>query len=296
MVCPLKIEADVKADLNLAKAWPSVPTLKQFPFDELTITGGSLSLDADFTAKSVDFTGIVTSEFSGKTLNTAPQDTEALLEITYADSQARLRRRLPGHRRLDAGFAVERSRQQLSRPPHHRGRRLLPTKDIDDTSKFNALKVAFLPSSFKKGFTFIGGLEVKNSIGALAKVLPSGTDLDLTLTVPSKTPTKPDIVASLTETAPTTDTFSFKELDLDWNLATTSISLTITALLKSADICVDVDLIGDGDLNYGAEPSAGFGIFITGTPPTNGWNNPFCISKDLTIDEFGFPGNPPGNR
>jgi hypothetical protein len=286
----MDLNATVTSNWTLSQAWPS--HLNVFPFNALTITGGSLTLNVAPGASDVQLTASVSSSFSGQTLSNTAAD--GLFVAEYKNSALT----------FGGGFLVTgtwspfSSSGGLNLPSRFQNvfddsfelGLFFATLEIDDLSAFDNLKgsgkLFFLPDKIQSGLTFLAGMQMAGDASVLGTLFTGKPTLQFTA---FKGDSEIELSAALKDV--TLGTFTFNSVELDWKSSgadSGEIDLNLVTVINSAAANMNnLGVCGTGTLSYGTQDSATFEVQVGKCGDgTNGWADPFGI-PDLTIDDFG---------
>lgn len=284
----MDLTATVSTNWTLSQAWPS--HLNEFPFNAVTVTGGSVSLSVAPGASDVTLVASVATTFEGQSLaNTAA---DGLLVVDYKSGSGVT---------FAAGCVINGTWSPFSSSGLNLPSRFqnvfdaqfelglfFATQEVDDLGAFDNLKTSgnlfFLPDKIETGLTFLAGMEMEGDASVLGTLFTGKPTLEFTA---YKGDADLDLKASLVDV--TLGTFTFKSVDLEWKSTGESgeIDLSlVTSINDSAANMNDLGVCGTGSLQYGTQDSAIFTLQVGACGDgTKGWSNPFGI-PDLEIDDF----------
>lgn len=284
----MNLNATVTSNWTLSQAWPS--QLDEFPFNALTITGGTLTLNVAPGASDVRLTASVSSTFSGQSLSNTAAD--GLFVVDYKNSALT----------FAAGFLITGTWSPFSSPGLNLPTRFqnvfnasfelglfFATLEVDDLSAFDNLKgsgkLFFLPDKIESGLTFLAGMQLAGDAAVLGTLFTGQPTLEFTA---FKGGDELDLSAKLEDV--TIGTFTFQSVELDWKSSGSDsgeIDLKLVTVVNDAAANMnDLGVCGTGSLQYGTSDSANFTLEVGQCGDgTNGWADPFGI-PNLTIDDF----------
>lgn len=285
----MDLNATVTSNWTLSQAWPS--QLDVFPFNALTITGGTLALSVAPGASDVQLTASVSSSFSGATLSNTAAD--GLFVVEYKDSALTFAAGflITGTWSPfsdSAGLGLPSRFQNVFSDAFELGL-FFATMDVDDLSAFDNLKgsgkLFFLPDKIQSGLTFLAGMQLAGDAAVLGTLFTGKPTLEFTA---FKGGSELDLSAALQDV--TIGTFTFQSVELDWKSSgadSGEIDLKFVTVINDAAANMnDLGVCGTGSLQYGSQDSASFTLEVGQCGAgTNGWADPFGI-PNLTIDDF----------
>jgi hypothetical protein len=250
-----------------------------YPFTDVTISGGTVTMTVNPSDSSFDLAISTSANFESSPLGTG------LLEVSYANSKLGFL----------GGFIVTSGDGSWSPAKDlpvlgtlslsGEAGAFFSTITVTDLSAFKSLNLPYLPSEIDPGVTFLASITLTGTLAPIAKILPKGTQLDLLANIPPSGISGASITAEVTAPPPT-NSFTFTDLKLAWKSTSAdsgSISIAVTAVFN--DGINNVDLTGDVTLTYNADPalaSLDGDITVSGDGP---WTHPFGI-QNLTILSF----------
>ncbi len=269
----MQFTGSIQGDIPLSDAWPAV--LNGYPFSQLALTSGNLTLDVNPGDTSFDLKISPTVSYEGTTLGTG------LLEVQYENSELGFL----------GGFIAQGKWSPSTDIPVLQNLTITGTVGAffstiteSDLSEFKGFP--FVPDSITPGLTFLAEIELDDSLSRLKDFLASGATLQLTAIVPKDGGLSKASVSAALAHVSATGAFDISDLSLTWQSTSAdsgTITLSVTATVNfSAGKALDIT--GTGTFVYGTTPSLDLGMELSAP---GGWLHPFDI-QNLTIDSVAF--------